>query len=1206
MNKILKTAVALLAATSLLAIEIFSAAQTVITSGDLSVEGWISAAEQLRLQEYAQGAEEFHTALSALKQAKSDYDNADNPEYSAVSALKSAWDGLKYEQRIETPLFKGKTFTKQSSFPLEIYDYKNNEISYIVLGDYSRLSFTVTTAGSGEYGNSVDLQIIDKNGNKSETWYGAAWGSNSSETKTEKYISDITEKTGLNSLSSCSSLYFSLNNYGGNTCTVSDIYGWRRLTPAYPDGSEGFTLVQWIAAAKALDVSCCTEGVEEFKSAIKTAEIAKWVMDGGNAADYEAMIALREAWQGLGKEQREDESLISETTGVPTTGGFILSLSKPVDLKDYAKFDIAVDCRNYKSDTYSYGTSLNFQFNKSIGGHYEVKYLWFNANNEQSVQSVTAAALAGETEKTVINSVKVQGAKEYPLEITVKGIYGYRYVYATLPENSDSFTLGDWIAAANSLDISGYTVGTKQFTQALNEAIAAESGITVKELQAIAVLKDAWNDMKKTERQPSLTAEKSAVPTSGGFTVNFSTAIELSNYEKFDIAIDCRNYSDTTGGVSLNIQMFKTAGGYYEVKYKWFNANKEESVITITTDELAGNAEKTVCSSVKIQGAQSYSQAITLKGIYGYKRVSPPVPENAEQLNLEQWIKQAKELDTSGYSKTDEFFKAIAAAEATLAEIEAEKTDDEPEEPVDYAARKAAAYENLKLCLSVLKAAWRGLRIKEQWVVAVPANAISNTEQDEIPSEFGDYAVYTGVEKTSKYYYKLVNPDIVGIDKLEIHLRAVNKDGDTLKSPTKNSFMLQVSSEENGRKDVWSYVSGTSYTKVYITNNAKSALHDYTEIGSDPLSGLSFMSGYNEKSSLVCDELTLGTIYGIRYKTVPYPSGALIEKSGADISVLTALVAHGMKFKEIDFSVASWKPFKKALAQAQAVLNDLTAEQETVDAAREKLLSAWGNLVYYQRVQLFDVAENLEWGLEYADNLVYPQYVSVSDKTLPAGLTSYVKLTNVPKEWHKIAFKQISNPDTSRFDYIEFYMRSDDGLIRGTNGCLYLQLNSTYELWTGFTASNGKWGQCLVSLDMFKSRLDKTTKYTEKSGKIGSISFTLSGGASGDIEITSANLVRCINVEAGKDPVTEETPNTINTIGEDYSTDVFNCRYEPADDGELFSAAAISKNETENKDRDNKKSSSAAVIAVIACAAVAAAGGITAVTVYIKKRRSKK
>ena len=196
------------------------------------------------------------------------------------------------------------------------------------------------------------------------------------------------------------------------------------------------------------------------------------------------------------------------------------------------------------------------------------------------------------------------------------------------------------------------------------------TGISEKESQAIADLRAAWNNMKKTERQGLLTESKTEIPTTGGFAVPFKEKINLEDYEKFDFAADCRNYANTTGGVSINIQMNKAGGGYYEVKYKWFNAKKEESVITVQTDALVGNAEKTVCSSVKFQGAQKYSLPITLNEVYGYKRVSPAVPGNADEMNLKSWIAASKALDTADYSNTDEFSAAVTAAEKTLSELE--------------------------------------------------------------------------------------------------------------------------------------------------------------------------------------------------------------------------------------------------------------------------------------------------------------------------------------------------------------------------------------------------------------------------------------------------------------------------------------------------------------------------------------------------------
>ena len=126
----------------------------------------------------------------------------------------------------------------------------------------------------------------------------------------------------------------------------------------------------------------------------------------------------------------------------------------------------------------------------------------------------------------------------------------------------------------------------------------------------------------------------------------------------------------------------------------------------------------------------------------------------------------------------------------------------------------------------------------------------------------------------------------------------------------------------------------------------------------------------------------------------------------------------------------------------------------------------------------------------------------------------------------------------------------------------------------------------------------------EKSGKIGAISFSLSSGASGDIDISSANLVRCIKVEAGKDPVTEDGGNTISVIGEDYSTDVFDCRYEPADDGEAFSVQNTAK--PAKKNEDLKKGSGALTVIIIIGGVLLAGSAAAGVFYYGKKRGNKK
>ena len=95
---------------------------------------------------------------------------------------------------------------------------------------------------------------------------------------------------------------------------------------------------------------------------------------------------------------------------------------------------------------------------------------------------------------------------------------------------------------------------------------------------------------------------------------------------------------------------------------------------------------------------------------------------------------------------------------------------------------------------------------------------------------------------------------------------------------------------ENGKKEIWSAVpAGATYGRASFNTSSQKNLQLYTEIGSDPVTTLDFMSGYDKRSSLVCDTLTLGGIYAIKYHTVPFPKGALLETSGADVSELSAL-----------------------------------------------------------------------------------------------------------------------------------------------------------------------------------------------------------------------------------------------------------------------------------------------------------------------------
>ena len=331
MKRIFKIAVAVIVTVSLILTEYLCLAGTVITKGDLSVEEWIAAAEALDMDDYVSGSEEFLRALNNLKKAKYNYDNAENVEFPAILKLKEAWDNLKYVEKTAEPLFKGKTFSGETRMSLNTWDYSAGETKYIVLSEYSHFELTLSTTGSGEYGNSVDIFFTLKNGETSNRWWGGLWGSNSSANNRTIDLKKFATNSKTDPDAAISSMSFSLNNYGGETATFSDIYGYKYVSAPYPENYEKSTLAEWIVAAKKIDLSKYTTGVDEFKAALEEAELQKWLLSGGNKEEFIAYMALKKAWTNLKYSEKENESLVKETSGLPSQGtGFSANLLKTV------------------------------------------------------------------------------------------------------------------------------------------------------------------------------------------------------------------------------------------------------------------------------------------------------------------------------------------------------------------------------------------------------------------------------------------------------------------------------------------------------------------------------------------------------------------------------------------------------------------------------------------------------------------------------------------------------------------------------------------------------------------------------------------------------------------------------------------------------------------------------------------------------------
>ena len=100
---------------------------------------------------------------------------------------------------------------------LNTWDYSAGETKYIVLSEYSHFELTLSTTGSGEYGNSVDIFFTLKNGETSNRWWGGLWGSNSSVSNRTIDLQKFAANSKTDPDSAVSSISFSLNNYGGET-----------------------------------------------------------------------------------------------------------------------------------------------------------------------------------------------------------------------------------------------------------------------------------------------------------------------------------------------------------------------------------------------------------------------------------------------------------------------------------------------------------------------------------------------------------------------------------------------------------------------------------------------------------------------------------------------------------------------------------------------------------------------------------------------------------------------------------------------------------------------------------------------------------------------------------------------------------------------------------------------------------------------------
>ena len=95
-------------------------------------------------------------------------------------------------------------------------------------------------------------------------------------------------------------------------------------------------------------------------------------------------------------------------------------------------------------------------------------------------------------------------------------------------------------------------------------------------------------------------------------------------------------------------------------------------------------------------------------------------------------------------------------------------------------------------------------------------------------------------------------------------------------------------------------------------------------------------------------------------------------------------------------------------------------------------------------------------------------------------------------------------------------------------------------------------------------------------------------------------MVKCIAVEAGKDPITQEIGTTISIKGEDFSNDKFDSRYESAQDGETF---ALPKANVITKVEKTKEKNITPILLI--CVSVLFVLGIATTSIILIRRRGR-
>lgn len=271
----------------------------------------------------------------------------------------------------------------------------------------------------------------------------------------------------------------------------------------------------------------------------------------------------------------------------------------------------------------------------------------------------------------------------------------------SLPEGSENWEIGRWISEAKSLDLTGY-YNTEVFKNTI-------SGISTEETVLIDKLRDAWrgveervldvaplsasgdvevsiSSMDNKENLPTgatnipnlagsfyglakipKTTKETTVDTSGSTYIKYgSSSMDISKTKVYFTFF----VEEFKGELSFVTYFRKTGGAGNGTGKKYeIKANDVGKWITLDTDDLTGasfSLVNNIGNSIILWFNSTEVNNIVIGDFVFYKNKA--LPEDSGSWSLAKWVINAKALDTTNCLNTEDLKTAIAEAEAYIEE----------------------------------------------------------------------------------------------------------------------------------------------------------------------------------------------------------------------------------------------------------------------------------------------------------------------------------------------------------------------------------------------------------------------------------------------------------------------------------------------------------------------------------------------------------